>query len=128
MKRAAAFLDDNVPSLVFISDGKFEVPLEYDAECLRRLPVSVLRDLLGALPTGTHEKQCKAILADAVVSLSGHLASGRRFEHLLDNASDLKKRYDQGYDLFAAGFSYDKVRDQVEAARVEYSAKIHKVS
>lgn len=127
LKRAAAFLDDNVPSLVFISDGKFEVPLEYDAECLRRLPVSVLRDLLGALPTGTHEKQCKAILADAVVSLSGHLASGRRFEHLLDNASDLKKRYDQGYDLFAAGFSYDKVRDQVEAARVEYSAKIHKV-
>ena len=127
LKRAAAFLDDNVPSLVFISDGKFEVPLDYDAEALGRISVQVVHDLLVALPNGTHEKQCKAILAEAVVSLTGHLASGRRFEHLLDNASELKKRYDQGYDMFAAGFSYEKVRDQVEAARVDYSAKIHKV-
>ena len=127
LKRAAAFLDNNVPSLVFISDGKFEVPLDYGARSLQSLPVQVIRDLLEALPSGTHEKQCKAILADAVVSLSGHLASGQRFEYLLDNASDLKRSYEQGYDLFATGFSYEKVRDQVEAARVDYSARIHKV-
>ena len=116
LKRAAAFLDENVPSLVFISDGKFELPLDYDAESLRKLPVNVIREFLVALPTGTHEKQCKSILAEAIVSLTGHLASGRRFEHLLDNISDLKRLYDQGYELFAAGFSYEKVRDQVEAA------------
>lgn len=127
LKRAAAFLDSDEPSLVFIKDGKFELPIEYDADDLKRLPLSVIRDLLKVLPEGTHEKQCASILAEAVISLTEHLASHQRFKHLLTNASELKKQFEQGYQLFAAGFSYEKVRDQVEAARVEYSGKIHKV-
>lgn len=127
LKRAAAFLDSDEPSLVFIKDGKFELPIEYDADDLKRLPLSVIRDLLKVLPEGTHEKQCASILAEAVITLTEHLASHQRFKHLLTNASELKKQFEQGYQLFAAGFSYEKVRDQVEAARVEYSGKIHKV-
>ncbi|MDD2920508.1 hypothetical protein [Rhodoferax sp.] len=127
LKRAAAFLDSDEPSLVFIKDGKFELPIEYDADDLERLPLPVIRDLLKVLPEGTHEKQCASILAEAVISLTEHLASHQRFKHLLTNASELKKQFEQGYQLFAAGFSYEKVRDQVEAARVEYSGKIHKV-
>lgn len=127
LKRAAAFLDSDEPSLVFIKDGKFELPIEYDADDLERLPLPVIYDLLKVLPEGTHEKQCTSILAEAVISLTEHLASHQRFKHLLTNASELKKQFEQGYQLFAAGFSYEKVRDQVEAARVEYSGKIHKV-
>ena len=127
LKRAAAFLDSDEPSLVFIKDGKFELPIEYDADDLERLPLPVIRDLLKVLPEGTYEKQCASILAEAVISLTEHLASHQRFKHLLTNASELKKQFEQGYQLFAAGFSYEKVRDQVEAARVEYSGKIHKV-
>ncbi len=127
LKRAAAFLDSDELSLVFIKDGKFELPIEYDADDLKRLPLSVIRDLLKVLPEGTHEKQCASILAETVISLTEHLASHQRFKHLLTNASELKKQFEQGYQLFAAGFSYEKVRDEVEAARVEYSGKIHKV-
>jgi hypothetical protein len=127
LKQAAAFLDSDDQLLVFIKDGKFELPIEYDAEDLERLPLSVIRDLLKILPEGTHAKNCASILSEAVISLTGHLASHQRFRHLLTNASDLKKQFEQGYQLFAAGFSYEKVRDQVEAARVEYSGKIHKV-
>lgn len=127
LKRAAAFLDSDEPSLVFIKDGKFELPIEYDADDLERLSLPVIRDLLKVLPEGTHEKQCASILAEAVISLTEHLASHQRFKHLLTNASELKKQFEQGYQLFAAGFSYEKVRDQVEAARVDYSGKIHKV-
>ena len=127
LKRAAAFLDSDELSLVFIKDGKFELPIEYDADDLERLPLPVIRDLLKVLPEGTHEKQYASILAEAVISLTEHLASHQRFKHLLTNAKELKKKFEQGYQLFAAGFSYEKVRDQVEAARVEYSGKIHKV-
>ncbi|MBX9725251.1 MAG: hypothetical protein K2X81_27855, partial [Candidatus Obscuribacterales bacterium] len=127
LKRAAAFLDADEPSLVFIKDGKFEVPIEYDVDDLKWLPLSAIRELLTILPEGTHEKQCASILAEAVISLTEHLASNQRFKYLLTNASELKKQFEQGYQLFAAGFSYEKVRDQVEAARVEYSGKIHKV-
>lgn len=127
LKKSAAFLDSDEPALVFVKGGKFELPIEYDAEDLKHLPVSVIRELLSVIPEGTHEKQCASILSEAVVSLTEHLASGQRFRHLLTNAAELKKKFEQGYDLFAAGFSYEKVRDQVEAARVEYSGKIHKV-
>lgn len=127
LKRSAAFLDSDEPALVFIRDGKFELPIEYSADDLKRMPLPVIRELLDIIPVGTHEKQCASILAEAVVSITEHLSSEQRFKHLLTNASELKKKFEQGYQLFAAGFSYEKVRDQVEAARVEYSGKIHKV-
>lgn len=127
LKRAAAFLDSDEPSLVFVKEGKFEVAIEYDSDDLERLPLAIIRDLIQILPEGTHEKQCASILAEAVISMTEHLASHHRFKYLLINASELKKKFEQGYQLFAAGFSYEKVRDQVEAARVEYSGKIHKV-
>lgn len=127
LKQSAAFLDADEPALVFIKDGKFELPIEYDADDLKKMSLPFIRDLLDIIPSGTHEKQCASILAEAVISMTEHLASGQRFKHLLMHADELKKKFDQGYQLFAAGFSYEKVRDQVEAARVEYSGKIHKV-
>lgn len=127
LKRSAAFLDADEPALVFIKDGKFELPIEYDTDDLKKMSLPVLQEILDVIPSGTHEKQCTSILAEAVVSLTEHLTSERRFSHLLANARELKKKFEQGYQLFAAGFSYEKVRDQVEAARVEYSGKIHKV-
>ena len=127
LKRSAVFLDADEPALVFIKDGKFELPIEYDADDLKRMPLPVILELLDILPAGTHEKQCASILAESVISITEHLSGEERFKHLLINASELKKKFEQGYELFAAGFSYEKVRDQVEAARVEYSGKIHKV-
>lgn len=127
LKRAAAFLDPDEPALVFITGGKFEVQINYSEEDLSALSLADLRALSTILPEGTHEKQCAAILADAVVSMTQHLPSYSRFQHLLAHLPDLKKRFEDGYKLFASGFSYEKVRDQVESARVEYTGKIHKV-
>jgi hypothetical protein len=127
LKRTAAFLDQDEPSLVFINNGKFEIPIDYNEEDLYALPISVLHELTNILPGGTHEKQCEAIMAEAVVDMTQHLPSYNRFRYLLTHLQDIKKRYEDGYKLFASGFSYEKVRDQVEAARVEYTGKIHKV-
>lgn len=127
LKRCAAFLDVDEPALVFIKDGKFELSIEYDADDLRKMSLPIILEVLDIIPSGPHEKQCASILAEAVVSITEHLASEQRFRHLLAHVGELKKKFEQGYQLFAAGFSYEKVRDQVEAARVEYSGKIHKV-
>lgn len=127
LKRAAAFLDPDEPALIFITDGKYEVQIDYSEEDLSALSLADLYELLKVIPEGAHEKQCCTILADAVVSMTQHLPSYSRFRHLLAHLPELKKRFDDGYKLFASGFSYEKVRDQVEAARVEYTGKIHKV-
>lgn len=127
LRRSAAFLDVDEPALVFVKDGKFELPIDYDSDDLKNMSLSAIQDVLDIIPAGTHEKQCSSILAEAVISITEHLSGEQRFRHLLANAGELKKKFDQGYQLFAAGFSYEKVRDQVEGARVEYSGKIHKV-
>ena len=55
------------------------------------------------------------------------LPSENRFRHLLHHSIDLKSKYEQNYNIFVSGFSYEKVRDEIESARVEYASKIHKV-
>ena len=127
LKRASAFLDPDEPALIFINEGKFEVPINYTESDLVGLSLSDLTDLANILPHGTHEKNCGAILGEAVIGMTTHLSSHDRFQYLLANLKELKKRYEDGYKIFASGFSYEKVRDQVEAARVEYTGKIHKV-
>jgi hypothetical protein len=53
--------------------------------------------------------------------------AAERFGHFLRGLPEIHERFDRGYRLFAAGFSYEKLRDQVEAARIEYTGKMHKV-
>ncbi|MGH8493092.1 MAG: hypothetical protein ACRERR_08320 [Moraxellaceae bacterium] len=127
LKRASAFLDADAPALIFIKDGKFEVPVNYTQDDLVSLSLSDLIALTKILPEGTHEKQCDVIMAESVIEMTQHLPAYDRFQYLLAHLPDLKKRFEAGYRLFASGFSYEKVRDQVEAARVEYTGKIHKV-
>ncbi|HEX5718858.1 MAG TPA: hypothetical protein VF179_22035 [Thermoanaerobaculia bacterium] len=127
LKRSAAFLDTDEQTLVFIRSGKFEIPCLYGIDDLRNLSLSTIRELAAIIPTGTHEEQCLAILAEAATEMTGHSPGDNRFSYLLSHSLELKKRYEEGYKLFASGFSYEKVRDQVEAARVEYTGKIHKV-
>ncbi len=125
-KEAAAFLDVDRQQLVFIDSGKFEVPVEYTVDELAALDLTASQALLVSLPKDIHREQCGAILASAIVALTKATPAKLRFSYVLRNASQLKTQYDEGYKLFASGFSYDKVRDEVEAARVDYAGKIHK--
>lgn len=127
LKTCAAFLDEQEELLVFVNDGKFEVPVNYLEADVRNLKIASMDALAQAIPQGIHAEQCASIMAEAVCELTAQLPSYKRFAFLLENADDLKNRFDKGYKLFAAGFSYDKIRDEIEATRVEYAGKIHKV-
>lgn len=127
LRSCAAFLDEQDEMLVFVKEGKFEVPVRFAEADLRAVKVEVIATLSNIIPDGTHAKQCAAIMAEAVYEVTAKLPSYKRFVALLENAHELKERFEKGYKLFAAGFSYEKIRDEIEAARVEYSGKIHKV-
>ncbi|WP_284617529.1 hypothetical protein [Aquabacterium humicola] len=127
LKGTAAFLDEHEEVLVFIKGGKFEVPVSYTAPDLRALDLAALHDVVGVIPEGTHKAQCQAILSEAVHEVLAQQAPAVRFGRLLAGLPEVRERFDRGYRLFAAGFSYEKLRDQVEAARIEYTGKMHKV-
>lgn len=126
-KEVAGFLDPDDQSLVFISNGRFDVPVNYSADDLSKMDVDEVQALTTLIPTDTHKKQCAGILATAIVDLVRAQPPSARFPFLLAHAKELRAAYDQGYKMYAAGFSYEKLKDTVELARVEYVGKIHKV-
>ncbi|MBN9421869.1 MAG: hypothetical protein J0I91_05325 [Candidatus Accumulibacter sp.] len=126
-KDVAGFLDADEQNLVFISNGRFDMPVNYRTQDLKDFDLAEVKALSSLIPTDTHKKQCAAILSSAIVDLVRAQSPESRFSYLLRNAKALRTAYDQGYKMYAAGFSYDKLKDTVEAARVEYIGKIHKV-
>lgn len=124
---ASAFLDQSLGRLVYIHDGKFEVPVQYTAEEVVALDVDVVDALVAAIGNDTHREQKLAILAEAVRELTEATPPSARFVTLLAHLTDLAKKFNDGYRLFASSFSYEKVKSELEAARVDYAAKIHKV-
>lgn len=127
LKGAAAFLDEQEELLVFIRGGKFEVPARYSAADLETMDLAELEKVIGTIPEGTHKAQCEAILAESIHEVLVKHPAAERFGYLLRALAEIHERFDRGYRLFAAGFSYEKLRDQVEAARIEYTGKMHKV-
>lgn len=127
LKGTAAFLDEQEELLVFIRGGKFEVPVRYATADLDAIDLVELDRVSAAVPEGTHKTQCQSILLEAIHEVLVKHPPAERFGRLLRGLAEIRERFDRGYGLFAAGFSYEKLRDQVEAARIEYTGKMHKV-
>jgi hypothetical protein len=126
LAEAASYLDQTRQELVFIHEGKFTVPVRYDAAMLDRVSLGAVKRLQDYFGDETHKDQKLEILAQAVVQTTQAQPPDRRFVFLLDNLADLADAVRDGYRLFASNFSYGKIRDELEAAKLDYIAKIHK--
>jgi hypothetical protein len=93
---------------------------------LKQLDAPSLDRLLSFLADDSHDEQKLAILEGAIRAVTAGRDRADRFKVLLANLADLASKANDGYRLFVASFSYDKVRDTLEAAKVEYATKIHK--
>jgi len=123
---SAAYLDKEGQELIFLVDGKFSVPVTYTAADLDAVDSGSLDALLGRFTQDTHREQKLEILAKGIHSAGASVERAKRFACLLGDLPALLKKFDEGYRLFAADFSYEKIRDQLEATRLEETAKIHK--
>lgn len=127
LSECAAYLDTAEQELIFIHDGKFVIPVKYSADDLESLDASLISSLLSRFFQDTHREQKLSILAKSLQEMTETLNSEQRFKHALANLSELQKRLDDGYKLFVADFSYSKIVDQLETAKIEELGKIHKV-
>jgi hypothetical protein len=127
IKQCADYVDEGSSELIFIRDGKFSIPITFSKGQLDAVDLSSIDRLLAFFVDDTHKEQKLTILTSSILSLVEISALRRRFSNLLTEIDDLVNNFTDGYKLFIADFSYDKVRDEFEAAKVEYSGKIHKV-
>jgi hypothetical protein len=127
LKDCAAYQDDGKAELIFIHDGKFAMPVLFTLTQLNMLEDKTLDRLLAFFTEDTHREQKLSILTNTVLSTVAIAALNRRFQALLTELDDVLVKFADGYKLFVADFSYDKVRDEFETTKVEYAGKIHKV-
>lgn len=85
-----------------------------------------LANLLACFNDDTHRDQKLDILIESIQAVSDGVDSPRVFAFLLDNIQRLHEKFLKGYRIYSSGFSYDKVMDQLRAAKVEEMGKIHK--
>jgi len=126
LKEAAAFLDEEAGDFIFVDDGKFQLPIRYTRNDLQQIDIIVIERLLESFGNDTHREQKLAILAKSVRTVCGSAIPNERFSTLLRHLPDLQKSFSEGYRLFVADFSYDKIANQLETAKLEEITKIHK--
>lgn len=123
----AALFDHRKLNLIFIRNGRFDIPVHYSESSLMSFDVAVVDGLVKDLELEDgHSKQRKEICCTAVCELLINTPAASRFSDLLDRVAELRVRFDEGYKLFASSFSFEKIREEAEAVKVEYTAKIHK--
>lgn len=126
LAESAAYLDKEQVELIYIDKGKLSIPLQYGAGELTSLDHLRACQLLQRFADDTHRQQKLIILASTVQTLIAGLPPVQRFASLLQRMEELLQQFDEGYRLFVADFSYDKILDQMETAKLEELGKIHK--
>lgn len=127
LKSAAAYLELEREELIFIHEGKFSIPIKYSLDDLLVADLESIQKIEESFSDDLHKEQKLAILADALIALVKGAPPTERFNRLLTHLPELLSKFSDGYRLFVSNFSYDKVRSELEATQVEYTAKIHKI-
>jgi len=126
LKQAAAYLDEDAGELIFVQEGKYKLPIQYTASDVLKIDNESISRLLESFENDIHKDQKLAILAKSVQTLCNATKPMERFALLLEHLVELLKSFSEGYRLFVADFSYDKIVNQLEVAKLEEIGKIHK--
>lgn len=128
LEKCSAYLDKDREELVFINGGKYAVPIKYTAGELANVDVPAIEKLLKnfEVKDDSHIEQKIAILTETLLALMNGASPGWRFKNLLIESVELQDKFADGYKLYLANFSYEKVRNDLQAWKVDYTGKLHK--
>lgn len=127
LEASSALFDHRKINLIFIRGGRFDIPVRYTNLDLNKFDLVAANELITELEINDgHSKQRREICCTAVCELLANIPPESRFGELLQRLTELRARYEEGYKLFVSSFSFEKIREEAEAVRIEYTAKIHK--
>lgn len=127
LKEAAAFVDSSNSKMLFLNDNKqLEVEPIYKKSDLDQVQQNQIDKIISFINADTHKKQKLAILSKVIIECSSE-PFDKRFSALLSKLEEVYKTLDYDYAVFASSFSYEKVRNEIENAKLEEQVKIHKV-
>lgn len=126
---SADYIDNSDVGLkcILLLPSKLEIPIQYKADDLRSTPgLGDLSKEFGSAAT-KHKDQRKTILKVVLNEMLSTLQSETRFSTLLIRFNDFKQRVRDGYDLYVSEFSFEKVLEEVNSHKLDYTIKLNKV-
>jgi len=112
--------------LVFLLSEKLELIPSFEPSDLKVASFEGLGTLKELLASDLHKDQRRAVAVKALIDMLGALPTKERFSFLLRNLPQYVENVRNGYSLYASEFSYEKIRDKVEEARIDIAGKINK--
>lgn len=123
----SSVIDVSKQVVIFLRKGRLDVPLHLSAEVFLAFDKQAASELINLLTLEDgNSKQRHEICATVICELLEKHPKSDRFDMLLKQLEECVKRFNEGYRLFAASFSFERIRDQAEAIKLEYLGKIHK--
>lgn len=112
--------------IVFLLSEKLEINPAFEVTDLDAASFDGLATLKELLASDLHKDQRRAVAVKALIDMLSPLPIKERFSFLLRNLPQYVENVRNGYQLYAAEFSYEKIRDKVEEVRVDIASKINK--
>lgn len=126
LEEGSAYFDKSTYQYIFLGTEVFKLSPRYSYETIRDLDNASLENLMSCFKEDTHREQKLDILVKSIQAITEDIDDQEKFEYMLNNLQKLKEQFLKGYKIFASGFSYDKIMDQLRTAKVEEMGKIHK--
>ena len=128
MKDAAIFSDSSISKMLFLNDtDNLEIEPIYTKTDLGHLKEAEIDKIIQFIEDNTHSKQKLAILSKAIIAECKNETFDKRFTVLLSKLDGIYNTLEHDYAVFASSFSYEKLRNEIENAKLEEQVKIHKV-
>ncbi|BBD01447.1 hypothetical protein [Sphingobium sp. YG1] len=126
LRETASVNDETMRQMIFIGKDKVVVPIRFGARDLQGDVVAKAQRLVRLFVEELHIDEKRTILQTTLIEMVGTMRADIRLGYLIRNLERLVDEVDKGYRLFTSSFSYSKIRNDVENARLDFAGKIHK--
>lgn len=126
LSEAATYIDKERLDIIFVHPAKLVLPLSYESSDINTVDTEALKAILTFFNADMHrEHKLKIFEKTLYVKLKG-ITENERFTKVLSGFAGIFQELKEGYSLFAADFSYEKIVNQLEVAKLEELGKINK--
>ncbi|MDT0618317.1 hypothetical protein RM531_07500 [Salinisphaera sp. P385] len=125
---SATLVDKDKTRLLFAdSAGLVDLPINISPTDLNAITPESSDAFVEFCADSLHRKHRLEAVAKVVIRQTRGISANNRIHHVFRNLDVILSDAKSQHAVFLSAFSYEKVRDEVEALKVEYTSRIHKV-
>lgn len=125
LRKSSSYFDESLREFVFVQSGFFNLRVCYSLDDVLKSSGSIEK-LLSFFDNKHHLDQKLSMLVTAIQNIAIREEDSKRFVLLLHNLDKVSCEVEKSYRIFCADFSYEKIKNDIQDAHIEFTSKIHK--